>query len=628
MSRSIRVRLSRNKGGATPRGGGEDPAGPAMPGSDLPAGFEGFDPSPDGAGAAPDPVLTAAERSEAEAEARQGIPTSAAPAPSPGERRVQSRFQQAMAGIRSRADGALARLQAAQHQTRTRAIRLEAGAARERDRALSLSDVQADCQRIEALHVRAQTAGKELAGFRRARGLPDYATPRPPSRSWVWILVAVAAAETTANGLLLHAASTEGVVSNWLFAALVTGMNVGLLGWFVGDLISRRVLGAGALQRALLMAGLLPCLFLAGLLHFGFAHYRDAVSALDASRAAAVLDLDDIDAGVDLDGTGADPHPPPPVSVEEAVIGELRAQFLWWRPGASVVDHPADLPPDDHSLDTAREVAAGAVGYRAENGGLVFVEDPLAGRFEGWRSVLLLGIGFTALLLAAWKWFGGREPIPHFARLHGAREAATRKLEEEYASSLRVLEEGERGHTKRLGDAEAGLLDLGGRFAGLDAARRQVLARESELLRLTATNGTSAAEDFREANRQRRLSQDPPPTAWSSPWEPAFPGRDAAEASVWGRDREQGLLEVMEAAERVRISNAAHAVAAREAFAEARERLAQSARIPGARRRPPTSPRGGPPPPSGGGPVESDAKEVRLIAGGQSDSPSRLEIAS
>ena len=628
MSRSIRVRLSRKKGGPSSRGDGEDPAGPSLPGLDPPSGFEDFDPFPEGARAVPDPVLTAAERAEAEEEARQGIPTSVASAPSPGERRVESRFYQALARIRGGADGALARLQATQHEMRTRAIRLETGAARERERAPSLSDVQAPCQRLEARYARAQTAAKELAGFRRERGLPDYATPRPPSRSWAWLLVAVAVAETTANGLLLHAASTEGVVSNWLFAALVTGMNVGLLGWFAGDLIFRRMLGAGALRRTLLAAALLPCLFLAGLLHFGFAHYRDAVSALDASRAAAVLDLDDIDAGAGVDGAATDPHPPPPVSVEEAVIGELRAQFLWWRPGARLVDHPVERPPDDHSLDSLRELAAGAVGYRARSGGLVLVEDPLAGRFEGWRSVLLLGIGFTALLLAAWKWFGGREPIPHFSRLHAAREATARKLGEEYANSLESLGDEERLHRQRFGDAEAALLALGGRLASLDAARRQVLARESELLRLTAAAGTSAVEDFREANRQRRLSQDPPPAFWSVPWEPAASGRDDAEQSVWSRDQERALFEVMEAAERVRISNTAHAAAIVQAFAEARERLAQAARIPGARRRPPTTPGGGPAPPSGGGVAKPDANEVRLIARGRRDSPSRLEIAS
>ena len=271
------------------------------------------------------------------------------------------------------------------------------------------------------------------------------------------------------------------------------------------------MLGAGALQRWLLAGSLVPCLVLAGLLHFGFAHYRDAVSALDASQAAAILDLDDIDAAAGEAGAGSDPHPPPPLRVEEAVIGELRAQFLWWRPGASVVDHPADLPADDHSADAVRQLAAGSVGYRAENEALVMVEDPFAGRFEGWRSVLLLGVGFAALLLAAWKWFGGREPIPHFARLHGAREATARALQEQYERSLGQLSDEERRHRQRLGDAESELLALGSRLAGLDAVRTRVLARETQLLKLAAAGGGSAIEDFRELGRQRRLSSDPLP---------------------------------------------------------------------------------------------------------------------
>ena len=620
---SVRVRFLRRSRRGAPRSAAEESDGP--PTGDSGAGFEDFDPFREGSAVVPDPTLTAAERAEAEEEARHGIPTSAANAPSPGERRVEGRFRAALATIRGLTDGALGRLQAAQHEARTRAVRIEAGAARERERGLVLSDVQAACHRLDARYLRSQAAAKELAGFRRARGLPDYVTPRPPSRGWIWLLLAVAAAETTANGLLLHAASTEGVVSNWLFAALVTGMNVGLLGWVMGDLIFRRMLGARALRRALLAAALLPCLFLAGLLHFGFAHYRDAVQALDASRAAAVLDLDDIDAGAEPGVPGADPHPPPPLSVEEAVIGELRAQFLWWRPGASLVEHPAEAPPDDHSLDSVRQLAAGSVGYRAEDDGLVLVEDPLAGRFEGWRSLLLLGIGFAALLLAAWKWFGGREPIPHFARLHAARDETARALEVGYADSLERLGDGERRHRQRLGDAESELLALGGRLTGLDAARRQLLAREAELLRLTAAAAASAIEDFREANRQRRLSHDPPPAFWGAPSAPTVSDRSDAESSAWGRDQEQGQFEVLEAAERLRIANTAHAAPVGEAFAEARERLAQAARIPGARRRASGPPPGGPQPPSGGKPA---SHEVRLVPRTGPDPAARLEAAS
>ena len=626
MTRSIRVRFSRKSRGGAPPGDAEDPAGPSGPESGDPLGE--FDPFPEGAAILPDPALIASERTEAEEEACQGIPTSAATAPSPGERRVEGRFQEAMSRIRSRAEAALARLRAAQHEARTRAIRVEAGAARERDRARSLADVQAACQRIETRHLNAQTAVKELAGFRRERGIPDYVTPRPSTRGWVWLLVAVAVVETTANGLLLHAASTEGVVSNWLFAALVTAMNVGLLGWLVGDLIFRRMLGAGALQRWLLAGSLVPGLFLAGLLHFGFAHYRDAVSALDASQSAAILDLDDIDAAAGEAGAGSDPHPPRPLRVEEAVSGELRAQFLWWRPGGSIVDHPAELPADDHSADAVRQLAAGSVGYRAENGALVMVEDPLAGRFEGWRSLLLLGVGFTALLLAAWKWFGGREPIPHFARLHGAREETARALQEEYERSLGKLTDEERRHRQRLGDGESELLALGSRLAGLDAERRRVLAREGELLRLAAARGASAIEDFRELGRQRRLSSDPLPAFWSSPWAPQSSRRDEDEGSRWERDQEQALFEVMEAAERVRVANAAHAGFVAQAFAEARERLAQAARIPGARRRPPGPPGGGPPSPPGGKPSPPGAGDVRLVPSQAGEADRSLEIAS
>ena len=617
MRRGVRVRLSKPKA----RAPGGEPAG--LSGNEAGSGgdAETLNPFSEDAFGVPDPALTAGERLEAEAEGREGIPGPEAAAPSPGERRVERRFLQAIARIRGAADRALGRLQAAQHQARTDAVRTEAEAGRERERTGSLAGVQPACQRIEALYLRSQAADKELAGLRRQYGLPDYATPRDSGRGWVWLLLVVAVAETTANGLLLHAASTEGVVSNWLFAGLVTAMNVGLLGWLIGDLIFRRMLGAGALRRSLLAAALVPCLALAVLLHFGFAHYRDAVQALDGARAASVLDLDDIDAGMADGAAVADPHPPEPLSVEEAVISELRAQLLWWRPGTNLVEHPAGAPPGDHSLDTVRALAAGEVGYRAADGGLVLAEDPLAGRFEGWRSVLLLGVGFAALLLGAWKWHGGREPIPHFARLHRARERTSRALHDRYARSLEALHDAERRHRERLGEGEADLLALAGRLAELDGTRQRVLADEAELLTRTGAAGATAVADFRQTNWQRRLSQDPAPRFWSVPWNPDHPPRGEDATAGWNRDQEAGLFEMMQAAERVRLGNVAHADRIATAFAGARERLAHAARIPGSRRRAPAPPGGSPPSPPGG-------KEVRLVPGPEAESGRRLEIAS
>ncbi len=609
MPRRVRVRWFR---GNRDRSGGAGEAPRRAPR----VGEEGFDPLSDLR--EPDPGLSPAERREAEEEARQGVPSPAATGPSPGERRLEGRFRKALAAIRTRADQVLADLGAALHAARTEALGVEAEAARERDRAAALAAVGPACQRLEAHFRRARTAEEELAGFRRERGLPDYATPRPGGRGWIWLLLAVALAETTANGLLLHSASTEGAVSNWLFAGLVTAMNVGLLGFVIGDLIFRRMLRAGALRRTLLATALAPCLLVAGLLHFGFAHYRDATSALAEARAEAAFDLGDIDAGASGEGSVPDPHPPPTLSVEEAVIGELRAQFLWWRPGARLVEHPSDLPPDDHSLDSVRDLPAGSVGYRAAGGTLVLVEDPMAGRFEGWRSVLLLTVGWVALLLSAWKWFGGREPLPHFERLHRARDEAARALDAAYEQALATLNEHERLHGERLGDAETGILALGPRLASLDASWSQTVAREEEFVRRTRTAAASAIEEFREWNRQHRLSQDPPPDFWSEPPQLDHPARSEDARSAWDRDRGQGLIEIGETAERVRSANLAHAPEAAALFEEARERIAQAARIRGARRRPP-SPHGDGPPPGG--------KDLRFAVRAPSTAR-RLEIAS
>ncbi len=551
-------------------------------------------PEPDPFPPIPEPALTEEERALAETEALRGVPALSATTPSPGERRVEGRFRQAMAAIQSAATAALTELGARLSESRHEANRLEADAARERERVRSLANVDAACQRLDNRYRRSRAAASELAGFRRARGIPDHVNPRPRSRGWIWLLLIVSLAETSANGILLHSASTEGVLANWLFAGLVTAMNVGLLGWLVGDLIARRMLGATPGRTWLLAGALAPCLLLAGLLHFGFAHYRDAVSALDSSQSAAILDLDDIDAGA----TEAEPQPT--ISVEEAVVGELRAQFLWWTPGAEFGGPP-------------RMVPAGNVGYRAENGGLVRVEDALAGRFDGWRSVLLAGVGFAALLLAGWKWFGGREPIPHFARLHEAREAAARALEREYEAAVRTLEEAERGHLERLAEAERALVALGGACEKLDASRRETLAKEAERLLRIAEAGVVAVEDYREANRQRRLTSDPTPAFWESPWGPDVTARNPDEDARWRQHVGEHHSLVMATAERARQADAAHGPVVAEAFAQARERLGQAARIPGARRRPPTGKPPAPPP------------DFRLVPGGNPER--RLEAA-
>ena len=413
----------------------------------------------------------------------------------------------------------------------------------------SLAAVEPACQRIEARYLRSQAADRELAGLRRRHGLPDYATPRASGRGWVWLLLAVALAETTANGLLLHAASTEGVVSNWLFAGLVTAMNVGLLGWLIGDLVFRRMLGAGALRRSLLAAALLPCLALAVLLHFGFAHYRDAVQALDGARAASVLDLDDIDAGIAGGTAVADPHPPEPLTVGGG--GHLRT------PGAVPLVAAGDDP--------------GRTSTRVAGGRPLARRDPHACRRErrlsrrrraGWCSPKIRSRGGSRAGVRSFcsasvsrrcssppgSGYGGREPIPHFARLHRARASASEALRDGYARSLQLLNDEEGRHRQRLGDHEAGLLSLGGRLTELDGTRRRVLAAEAELLARSAAAGATAVADFRQANRGRRLSHDPAPRFWSAPWAPGDSPRSDDHAAAWDRDQEAGLFEIAQAA--------------------------------------------------------------------------------
>ena len=192
------------------------------------------------------------------------------PAPSPGERRVESRFAAAAAAIRARADAALGRLDAERHRARARGSASKPapsanGSASPRS--------PARCLRASASKRatrRRRPPRRNSPGSAGITASPTTARRASPAGGGRGLLVAVALAETTANGLLLHSASTEGVVASWTFAALITAMNVGLLGWLIGELIFRRMIVAGALRRAVLALALLPCLGIAALLHFGF----------------------------------------------------------------------------------------------------------------------------------------------------------------------------------------------------------------------------------------------------------------------------------------------------------------------------------------------------------------------
>ena len=607
MRQRVRVRLLPSATRSPEERARERPAGRV----DL----DDFDPFGSGA-SPPGPALTDAERAEAEDEALHGVPAAGDALPSPGERRLEARFLAAMGRIASAADRGFARLDEAWSATRAEAALIESGAAAERQRTDALGGPLPVYQRIEARYQAALTAERELRGFRKDRGIPDYQTPRPGGRGWILLLLGVALAETTANGLLLHSASTEGVVANWIFAALVTALNVGLLGWILGDLVFRRMLHASALRRALLAFATVPCLLIAVLLHFGFAHYRDAVQALDAATLAAASDIGDIDAGVE--SASDDSHPAPPVSVEQAVFNELRAQFLPWRPGAAFVDHAPDALPDDQSLDLVR---SGRVGYVAEDGGLVLAEDPLAGRFEGWRSVLLLAIGFVALALSAWKWYGGREPIPHFARLHRRRDHAASALSDEVEAALAATHSDERAHRERLDAAEADVLALGSRLTRIHSLRLRTASHEEDLLRRTRVAGVSAISDYREANRRCRLSRDPAPPAWDQPPRLDPPVRSADMRHGWESEREPVLAEVAGVAERIRFANAAQAPVAAAAWEGVRERIAQAARLPPARRSAPPGPPGGTSGPAAGGSGSLASRRERGLG-------PRFEVAS
>lgn len=536
----------------------------------------------------PDTALTPQERREAEAEAREGNPPASSSVPSMGERRVRERFSNAIDVVQSRADKAFERLGAKYERERSRIAETEADAAEERDRISPLDGPLTEVQRIEDRRRKADTATWNFDEFRRNNDRSETDTPREPKRWWWLAVVVVGLVETVMNGLLLHQASTAGFGVNWGIAVGVTALNLAFLGW-IGSLICRWMLPPHRLRRILLGVAILPYLCVAAGLHFGLAHYRDAAQALEDSRTVARSDIDDIDAR----GAAEESASRGGLRPEQAAVGELQAQFLPWTAGALQVDpppppppppppdetgeRPPEPPPDPCPPDVDGHLPAGCVGYEARDGRLYLVEDRLAGSVDGWRSLLLVVIGFLALLLSVWEWYGRSEPLPHFESLHKRQEDAITALEAQEAAELAAINHRERNHLHILKKAETEVAALGVRLTKINEHRRQISTREMDLVQRVAEAGTSAVEGFRDANRQRRLPQDPPPAFWGNPWRPSLSQSRQETRGEWNRELALDLEKIKEAADRIRSENAVHAPDAADLFKRVRERLAQAA---------------------------------------------------
>ena len=528
-----------------------------------------------------EPGLRPEERREAEREGRQGLPAATAIAPSDGELRLRERFLTALSRLRRKGDEAYDALDRAHDQSRHRAREIEVETRALRDRVRAFTEPPPACQAIDDRYRAAQDADAELATFRRRHGLSDSAAPRDPARWWwVWLAV-VAFVETLGNGLLIHSGTTDGFLASWGFAALISAATVGALGWLMSDLIFRRWRFASLGKRLILVGALAGPLAIFATMHFGFAHYRDAVVALaDSGAAEAGFDSGGLDSLDFAEERSAHPAVEP-LGVGRAVLNELRAQFAFLGlspPGWSVVTAHPSPDPEDHTADTYLEVPPGQLGYEARNGELWRAHDERAGHLDEWQSVLLLGVGLAALVLAVWKWYFRNEPTPDWDRLHRAARAAHRALDEEYRRALAEAERDEIRHRKRLDAAETSLDGLPRLLHRLHERRRHILGREAELLRETADAGTAVVEDYRAANRAFRSVNSPSPGFWNSPWSPPERVRDPAATAVWDEDHDEGLDEVNEIRRRVARDNAEHAAGAEHAFRVLRARLAQAAR--------------------------------------------------
>ena len=528
-----------------------------------------------------EPGLRLEERKEAEREGRQGLPATTATAPSDGELQLRERFRTAFLRLRRKADEAYDALNRAHDQARHRAREIEVETRAVRGRTRAFPEPPPACQAIDDRYRAARDADAELAMFRRRHGISDSAAPRPPARWWwVWLAV-VAFVETLGNGLLVHSGTTDGFAASWGFAALISAATVGGLGWLTSDLIFRRWRSGSLGKRLMLVGALAGSLALFVAMHFGFAHYRDAVVALaDSGAAETAFDVGGLD---DLDfAEERSAHPAAePIGLGRAVLNELRAQFAFLGlspPGWSVVTSHPSPDPGDHSQDTYLEVAPGQLGYEARDGQLWRAHDERAGQLDEWQSVLLLGVGLAALVLATWKWCFRNEPTPDWDRLHRAAQAARRALNEEYRRALAEAEREEILHWKRLDAAETFLDGLPRLLHRLHERRRHILVREDELLRETADAGTAAVEDYRAVNRSYRSVNSPPPKFWDSPWSPPERVRDPEATAVWEEDYDEGLDEVNEIRRRVARDRAEHTAGTEQAFRVLRARLAQAAR--------------------------------------------------
>ncbi len=540
-------------------------------------------------------VLTSSERERAEKEGARDEPAATAQTPTGSELLVRRRIRDALDRLRHAGDLELGRLDSEREALRLAADRHEEKARQARD---TIAQSSPNASGAEGIHHRRNEwleAQRRLDAFRKTHALDGEVPRGRPSRRGSWLIVTVIfLVESLFNGLILHGGSTEGLLLNWGLALLVGGINVFLLAWLLGDVFLRHWRFSGLKVRLGGVAAALAAVFCAVILHFGLAHYRDAGTALANSLR---------------DGSEA-PRPTRhrSITIEAAVLNELRTQLHLFPRSYRVTSHPSS-DPDDHTGDESRVLPAGRAGYRAAGGAFYLTEDAGAGRFDGWPSVVLCMVGFLALFLAAWKWYRRDAPSP-WGRLHRRADRAWNRLWKRLDEELNSLEDAKEGHFTTLAGAVSGIRAAGRGLDRVHSERAYCVERENELRKQALRTGADLVNAYRETNRARRSSAIAHPAFWDHRWTaPDDVGQPRRVRAEWKDHDEQDAAELQEILDRTKSANRQHKDDAEELFRKHRESLEGAAHGSG------WAATGGPPPSgdvapmtglgaSGGGAVE------------------------
>ena len=368
---------------------------------------------------------------------------------------------------------------------------------------------------LEGLAREAQDAIGELNRFRREEGrTADADFPDSPTLH-LGILAALLVVETLINGLFFGANLVDGWLAAMSYAALISVVNVGALG-YVAAMMFREVAHRDPRRRVGGMTALVVIAAVALSWNLFVAHYREALSPdyPPAPNALAAADAEefpederDLDA---LEDDAADSG----VAADVAVAGFA----------ADAGDFPIS---QNRQADGTSSCWIGPDATDADQEALcLFLASPFG--LVGFYSYMLLLIGLAMCVGGALDWFRMDDPYPGY----GKRERRLRKCEDKLSDDrLDLLERVKRRRENALGRMRADFVDpVGARQLALGAFDK-LNKRYRDLRSFAADLEDScrgALNLYRTANREARSADEPRlwQELWRSGW--VLPGAPSA----------------------------------------------------------------------------------------------------